>query len=174
MVLLKTYETLKTIKTIPHYKRKYDEHITKLALRLYVNYLSIECYTMEWRFCLMCFDVEFGILECWHACMSKLDQVNRKQSHGWKTLVLWSIWAFFAELCVTWPINWSSKIDQDRKNKPNITEKIDCNLKLTFRYLFWLNRMENKAKIKAILIDLSGTIHIDDDPTPHAIEALQK
>lgn len=34
--------------------------------------------------------------------------------------------------------------------------------------------MENKAKIKAILIDLSGTIHIDDDPTPNAIDALQK
>lgn len=34
--------------------------------------------------------------------------------------------------------------------------------------------MENKTKIKAILIDLSGTIHVDDDPTPNAIEALQK
>lgn len=34
--------------------------------------------------------------------------------------------------------------------------------------------MANKATIKAILIDLSGTIHIDDDPTPNAIEALHK
>lgn len=76
MVSLKTYETFKTIKTIPHYKKTHDEHITKLALRLYVNYLSIECDTTEWRFSLMCFDVEFGILECWHACMSKLEQVN--------------------------------------------------------------------------------------------------
>lgn len=34
--------------------------------------------------------------------------------------------------------------------------------------------METKSKIKAVLIDLSGTIHIDDEPTPNAIEALQK
>lgn len=34
--------------------------------------------------------------------------------------------------------------------------------------------MESKQKIKAILIDLSGTIHVDDEPTPNAIQALQK
>lgn len=34
--------------------------------------------------------------------------------------------------------------------------------------------MTNKSTIKAVLIDLSGTIHVDDDPTPNAIDALQK
>lgn len=34
--------------------------------------------------------------------------------------------------------------------------------------------MTNQTTIKAVLIDLSGTIHIDDDPTPNAIDALQK
>lgn len=33
--------------------------------------------------------------------------------------------------------------------------------------------MANKGKIKAVLIDLSGTLHIDDDPTPNAIQALE-
>lgn len=32
----------------------------------------------------------------------------------------------------------------------------------------------NNGIIKAVLIDLSGTLHIDDDPTPNAIVALQK
>lgn len=32
----------------------------------------------------------------------------------------------------------------------------------------------NNGKIKAILIDLSGTLHIDDEPTPNAIEALER
>lgn len=34
--------------------------------------------------------------------------------------------------------------------------------------------MDGPLKIKAILIDLSGTIHIDDEPTPNAIQALNK
>lgn len=34
--------------------------------------------------------------------------------------------------------------------------------------------MDGSLKIKAILIDLSGTIHIDDEPTPNAIQALNK
>ncbi|XP_031622085.1 haloacid dehalogenase-like hydrolase domain-containing protein 2 isoform X2 [Contarinia nasturtii] len=34
--------------------------------------------------------------------------------------------------------------------------------------------MAKKAKIRAVLIDLSGTLHVDDDPTPNAIPALQK
>lgn len=29
-------------------------------------------------------------------------------------------------------------------------------------------------QIKAILIDLSGTLHIEDDPTPNALEALAR
>lgn len=28
--------------------------------------------------------------------------------------------------------------------------------------------------IQAALIDLSGTLHIEDDPTPNAVAALQK
>lgn len=34
--------------------------------------------------------------------------------------------------------------------------------------------MDTKTKIKSVLIDLSGTIHVDDEPTPNAIEALAK
>lgn len=30
------------------------------------------------------------------------------------------------------------------------------------------------GKIKAVLIDLSGTLHVDDDPTPGAVEALSR
>ncbi|GFS13129.1 haloacid dehalogenase-like hydrolase domain-containing protein 2 [Elysia marginata] len=30
------------------------------------------------------------------------------------------------------------------------------------------------GKVKAVLIDLSGTLHIDDDPTPGAVEALAR
>lgn len=34
--------------------------------------------------------------------------------------------------------------------------------------------MSDQTKIKALLIDLSGTIHVDDDPTPNAVIALNK
>lgn len=37
---------------------------------------------------------------------------------------------------------------------------------------YLIDRMQ--ANIKAVLIDLSGTLHVDDDPTPNAIQALQK
>lgn len=30
------------------------------------------------------------------------------------------------------------------------------------------------SRVRAVLIDLSGTLHIDDDPTPNAVEALTK
>lgn len=32
----------------------------------------------------------------------------------------------------------------------------------------------NKVKLKAILIDLSGTLHVDDEPTKGAVEALKR
>lgn len=34
--------------------------------------------------------------------------------------------------------------------------------------------MLSRKKLKAILIDLSGTLHIDDKPTENAVSALQK
>lgn len=34
--------------------------------------------------------------------------------------------------------------------------------------------MNRLSTIKAVLIDLSGTIHVDDEPTPNAIQALEK
>lgn len=34
--------------------------------------------------------------------------------------------------------------------------------------------MSDQTKIKALLIDLSGTLHVDDDPTPNAVIALNR
>ena len=34
--------------------------------------------------------------------------------------------------------------------------------------------MKNKGKYRAILIDLSGTIHVDNVPIPGAVESIQK
>lgn len=34
--------------------------------------------------------------------------------------------------------------------------------------------MVDSSKIKTILIDLSGTLHVDDEPTPNAVVALEK
>lgn len=31
-----------------------------------------------------------------------------------------------------------------------------------------------RMAIKAALIDLSGTLHVEDDPTPNAVAALQR
>lgn len=32
----------------------------------------------------------------------------------------------------------------------------------------------SKMSIKAALIDLSGTLHVEDEPTPNAVDALKK
>lgn len=44
----------------------------------------------------------------------------------------------------------------------------------SIEYDFQFDRMTNKTQIRAVLIDLSGTVHVEDDPTPNAIHALQK
>lgn len=30
------------------------------------------------------------------------------------------------------------------------------------------------VKIKCVFLDLSGTLHVEDDPTPNAVEALER
>ncbi|GFS02848.1 haloacid dehalogenase-like hydrolase domain-containing protein 2 [Elysia marginata] len=43
---------------------------------------------------------------------------------------------------------------------------------MSFRPL--LRTFHTMSKVRAVLIDLSGTLHIDDDPTPGAVAALTK
>lgn len=46
---------------------------------------------------------------------------------------------------------------------------------LTFRNFFKKNYSTHKIMaIKACLIDLSGTLHIEDEPTENAIAALER
>lgn len=41
--------------------------------------------------------------------------------------------------------------------------------------LFHIRKLNvRNMSIKAALIDLSGTLHIEDEPTPNAIEALKR
>lgn len=38
----------------------------------------------------------------------------------------------------------------------------------------WNNTVDCKMHIKAALIDLSGTLHVEDQPTPNAVNALKR
>ncbi|XP_055839861.1 haloacid dehalogenase-like hydrolase domain-containing protein 2 [Episyrphus balteatus] len=45
---------------------------------------------------------------------------------------------------------------------------------IPFQRSFIASKTIKKMPIKAALIDLSGTMHVEDDPTPNAIEALKR
>lgn len=42
-----------------------------------------------------------------------------------------------------------------------------------YKYL-WNSATKAKMHIKAALIDLSGTLHVEDQPTPDAVNALKR